>query len=155
MIFQAFSNTASNARCFETGVSLSLEDPIHIWCSVTYGIFFSAQSSGVHRSLGVGTSFVRSLCLDKWTAAQALAMTLGGNERAAHSLFDDPATYQAFVAGCKSDPASLGKHLKEVYLLPRAAAYRQELATQVKESVEKWNLPLAEEDMWVTAAAAE
>lgn len=37
---------------------------------VSYGNLFCLECSGVHRSLGVHISFVRSLTMDKWSEEQ-------------------------------------------------------------------------------------
>mmetsp|Transcript_109731 Transcript_109731/g.261575 ORF Transcript_109731/g.261575 Transcript_109731/m.261575 type:complete len:230 (+) Transcript_109731:79-768(+) len=51
------------------------------WASVSHGTYISIEASGIHRSLGVATSFVQSLYLDAWKPVHLKMMELGGNER--------------------------------------------------------------------------
>ena len=51
------------------------------WASVSHGIYISIEASGIHRSLGVKTSFVLSTTLDSWKPVHLRMMELGGNRR--------------------------------------------------------------------------
>lgn len=65
------------------------------WASVSFGTVFCLECSGVHRSLGVHISFVRSIAMDSWTPAQLTIMKAGGNMKCASYLSSkgvDPST---------------------------------------------------------------
>eukprot|EP01029_Cantina_marsupialis_P012425 TRINITY_DN273_c5_g1_i1.p1 TRINITY_DN273_c5_g1~~TRINITY_DN273_c5_g1_i1.p1 ORF type:complete len:490 (+),score=164.20 TRINITY_DN273_c5_g1_i1:41-1471(+) len=65
-----------NNRCADCG-SKSLG-----WASATLGIFICIRCSGIHRSMGVGISFVRSVNLDQWETKHVRNMQHWGNRRA-------------------------------------------------------------------------
>ena len=73
----------SDSVCFDCEAELSAP-----WASVTYGITLCLACAGVHRSLGVHISFVRSLTLDTLNDSEQRALALGGNGAFADFLAD-------------------------------------------------------------------
>lgn len=51
------------------------------WASVSFGTVICLECAGVHRSLGVHISFVRSIAMDSWTDSQLKLMKTGGNDK--------------------------------------------------------------------------
>ena len=101
-----------NQYCLDCG------QPHPDWANVSHGTLHCLQCSGVHRSFGVRTSYMKSLSMDNWTAnpEHILAMLEGGNfqlkeffER--HRLFDN-SRYHTKAAKFYRDHLKL--HLKNV-----------------------------------------
>eukprot|EP01098_Paradermamoeba_levis_P016446 TRINITY_DN8889_c0_g1_i1.p1 TRINITY_DN8889_c0_g1~~TRINITY_DN8889_c0_g1_i1.p1 ORF type:complete len:169 (-),score=29.62 TRINITY_DN8889_c0_g1_i1:141-599(-) len=65
-----------NKACADCGT------PDPEWVSINLGIYICQYCSGIHRSLGVHVSRVKSLYLDKWTPEQISEMQKGGNKKA-------------------------------------------------------------------------
>jgi ADP-ribosylation factor GTPase-activating protein 1 len=83
------------------------------WVSVSHGIYLSMGAAGVHRSLGVKTSFVQSTIMDSWRPKHLKIMELGGNRR-----------FNEFL---KDQGIPLDMPIREKYSTRAAEWYREDL----------------------------
>jgi ADP-ribosylation factor GTPase-activating protein 1 len=97
------------------------------WASVSFGNVFCLECSGVHRSLGVHITFVRSIAMDSWTDKQLDIMRSGGNDKCNN-----------FLKAKGIDPRT---PIKQKYENDHAQLYKEMLKARVEGRPEPTVLP--------------
>lgn len=93
------------------------------WASVTNGVLICTNCSGVHRSLGVHVSFVRSVTMDTWTHKELEQMARFSSNTEANEIFFE-------------------YHVPEYYLKPNSQSERSVRENYIKAKYElKFFLP--------------
>lgn len=83
-----------NSRCVDCGN----QNPE--WAAVSYGAMVCLQCAGIHRSMGVNVSTVRSVTMDHWRYDEVVKMLEGGNRQLSsffqrHNLHRDCVEFQS------------------------------------------------------------
>lgn len=101
---------SGNNRCMDCNVS----NPQ--WATVTFGVFICLDCASVHRSMGVNTSFVKSVTMDSWSQREYLFMKYGSNP-----------SFKAFIAQHGLED----KDTMEIYVNNMAKKYSNKLKEKV------------------------
>ena len=84
------------------------------WASVNHGVFVCIRCSGIHRSMGVHISKVKSTNMDKWTSSEVKLAEAIGNKRA-KELFEGRLP-KNFKPLCGNEPeAALKNFIQKKY----------------------------------------
>lgn len=116
--FRKLKAISANQVCFDCPATRPT------WASVTFGVFLCLDCSATHRSMGVHTTFVRSVDLDEWTQKQIDAMRIGGNKNA-----------QSFFR--KHGMSDMHAKIEKKYTSKAAIAYKTELDKLVEAEAAK------------------
>jgi hypothetical protein len=100
------------------------------WASVSFGSMFCLECSGVHRSLGVHISFVRSITMDSWSDKQITMMRLGGNNK--------------LIAWLDQHGIPKATPIKQKYECPEAELYKLRLKAIAEGTTPPTELPKRE-----------
>lgn len=106
------------------------------WASVSFGNLFCLECSGIHRSLGVHISFVRSIAMDSWSESQLEIMKNGGNDKCNEYLKQNgisPVVY--------STSEAVNGGIKKKYDNDVALLYKLKLKARVEGKPEPTEVP--------------
>ncbi|CAM9560033.1 unnamed protein product, partial [Phaeothamnion confervicola] len=118
----------ANPTCVDCGA------PAPEWASINLGVLMCIECSGIHRSMGVHVSKVRSLTLDRWTGVLLQLMERLGN-RKANAVWEGAVPPEAETAagggsGGPVDRATREAWIRDKYVRRRflAPAFGSEIA---------------------------
>ncbi|KAH7424881.1 hypothetical protein KP509_11G029600 [Ceratopteris richardii] len=101
------------------------------WASVNLGVFVCIQCSGIHRSLGVHISKVRSATLDTWLPEQVAFMQGMGNAKA--NAFWEAELPSSFRRPTENDRGGLEAFIRSKYEARRWVAKKDKSPSKIQE----------------------
>lgn len=115
---EALMNRPENRWCADCGATASPP-----WASVSFGVFLCIGCAGIHRSLGVHVSKVRSLTLDSLTEGELNTLRQGGNAKG--NAFFEASLPEDFARPVTTDRTRLVAFVRAKYVakayVPRTA----------------------------------
>ncbi|KAM5266882.1 arf-GAP with coiled-coil, ANK repeat and PH domain-containing protein 3 [Hipposideros larvatus] len=129
-VLQRMQSVAGNGQCGDCG------QPDPRWASINLGVLLCIECSGIHRSLGVHCSKVRSLTLDSWEPELLKLMCELGNSTVNQ-------IYEAQCEGpsCKKPSASSPRQDKEAWIKDKYVEkkfLRKSPSAPAREAPRRW-----------------
>ena len=113
-----------NNKCIDCGS----DDPQ--WASMNNSVFVCLNCAGIHRSLGVEISYIRSLVIDNWDDSQLKKLFIGGNNRFLSNLEDYEIISKNNYISLNSDK------IKKKYMYLASEYYRKLLNSELSMNEE-------------------
>ncbi|CAI9179616.1 unnamed protein product [Rangifer tarandus platyrhynchus] len=131
-VLQRVQNVAGNSQCGDCG------QPDPRWASINLGVLLCIECSGIHRSLGVHCSKVRSLTLDSWEPELLKLMCELGN-----STVNQIYEAQCEGPGSKKPTASSPRQDKEAWIKDKYVEkkfVRRPPSAPAREAPQRWRV---------------
>nr|XP_042128260.1 arf-GAP with coiled-coil, ANK repeat and PH domain-containing protein 3 isoform X3 [Peromyscus maniculatus bairdii] len=129
-VLQRVQSVAGNSQCGDCG------QPDPRWASINLGVLLCIECSGIHRSLGVHCSKVRSLTLDSWEPELLKLMCELGN-----STMNQIYEAQCEGPGIRKPTASSSRQDKEAWIKDKYVEkkfLRKLTSAPVREAPRRW-----------------
>ncbi|XP_010848529.1 PREDICTED: arf-GAP with coiled-coil, ANK repeat and PH domain-containing protein 3 [Bison bison bison] len=134
-VLQRVQNVAGNSQCGDCG------QPDPRWASINLGVLLCIECSGIHRSLGVHCSKVRSLTLDSWEPELLKLMCELGN-----STVNQIYEAQCEGPGSRKPTASSPRQDKEAWIKDKYVEkkfVRRPPSAPAREAPQRWRVQKA------------